>query len=325
MSWRRYWAVWRCYLELTWLPEDGQTSKPRQAASLIQHLHRPLQFPRFQWPAGKSSCLPALIPAPHREKQPCLCWQHRRRRKGENAGKGRAHLESIGERWIPRKDCRAGRNHSEEPRVRTWLWRKGGGRHRYSILKHKTRAPLGVLFLTQAAKCLSPVTFSLPPACRGYGQNSVQKRGDEMHTAPAEANGTHLWLECQDSVTQQQYYIKLLSRCAAEEICDWLGTCSRTAIWWFKKHRFLPTVTFHSSNPISCYSFIPRGVFHFQGSLHYVSWKAEVLERNRGSRRSNSPVQQPGTKSDHSCSDILPQVGHGKHCYFGTWPQPNEK
>lgn len=51
-----------------WLLKDGQTSKPRQAASLLQHLHRPLEFPQFQWPAGKSSHLPAIIPAPHRKK-----------------------------------------------------------------------------------------------------------------------------------------------------------------------------------------------------------------------------------------------------------------
>lgn len=145
----------------------------------------------------------------------------------------------------------------------------------------------------QAAKHLSPVTFSLPLAYHGYGQNSVQKTGDEMRTAPAEANGTHLWVECQDSVTQQQYYIKLLSGCGAEEICDWLGTRSRTEIWRFKNADFFPQLlsipAMHS--PISCYSFVPRRVFHFQGSLHYVSWKAEVLERSRGSWRSNSPVQ----------------------------------
>lgn len=129
-----------------------------------------------------------------------------------------------------------------------------------------------------------------------------------MRTATAEANGTHLWVECQDSVTQQQYYIKLLSGCGAEEICDWLGTRSRTEIWWFKNADFFPQLlsipAMHS--PISCYSFVPRRVFHFQGSLHYVSWKAEVLERSRGSWRSNSPVQQPGTKTDYSCSDVLP-------------------
>lgn len=76
--------------ELTWLLEEGQTLKPCQAASLTLHLHRPLQFLRFQQTAGKSSRLPALNPAPHRKKAalPLLPEQEekegRKRREGEN-------------------------------------------------------------------------------------------------------------------------------------------------------------------------------------------------------------------------------------------------
>lgn len=158
----------------------------------------------------------------------------------------------------------------------------------------------------QAAKRLSPVTFSLPLVHHESGQNSVQKIGDEMHTAPAEANGTHLWLKCQDSVTQQQYYIKLLSGCGAEEICDCLGTLSRTEIWRFKIADFFPQLLSIPAMHSRISSFVPRGDFHFQGSLHYVSWKAEILERSRGSWRSNSLVQQPGTKTDYSCLAIVP-------------------
>lgn len=300
MSRRRYGAVRRCCSELTWLLEDGQTSKLRQAASLIQHLHRPLQFPQFQCPAGKSSCLPALIPAPHREKAalPPLPAQEeeeekegRKRREGENtsginwralnASERTAELaETIARSRAFRRDYRA----KVEDETYT------------AYLNTKPELLLGLVFLMQAAKRLSPVTFSLPLVHHESGQNSVQKIGDEMHTAPAEANGTHLWLKCQDSVTQQQYYIKLLSGCEAEEICDCLGTLSRTEIWRFKNADFFPQLLSIPAMHSRISSFVPRGDFHFQGSLHCVSWKAEILERSRGSWRSNSLVQQPGNK-----------------------------
>lgn len=54
------------------------------------HLHWPLQFPRFQRTAGKSSCLPALTPAPHRKKAALTLLpeqeeeEGRKHREGEN-------------------------------------------------------------------------------------------------------------------------------------------------------------------------------------------------------------------------------------------------
>ena len=61
-----------------------------------------------------------------------------------------------------------------------------------AYLNTKPELLLGLFFLMQAAKHLSPVTFSLPLAYHGYGQNSVQKTGDERRAASAEANRTHL-------------------------------------------------------------------------------------------------------------------------------------
>lgn len=91
---------------LSWLG-SWRKDKPQ---SPVRHLHLywPLQFPRFQWTAGKSSCLPALTPAPHKKKkQPWLCCQSRRRKKGESTRKGRTHLESTGERWMLWKELQS--------------------------------------------------------------------------------------------------------------------------------------------------------------------------------------------------------------------------
>lgn len=135
--------------------------------------------------------------------------------------------------------------------------------------------------------------FTATGLSRVQAEFSREDWGRDAHS-PAEAHGTHLWLEYQDPVAQQ-YYIELLLGRRAEVI--WLGTLLKTEIWQFKNSDLFPQLfsvpAMHS--PISRYSFVPRGVFHFEGSLHYVSWKAEVLERSKGSWRSSSPVRQPGT------------------------------
>lgn len=153
----------------------------------------------------------------------------------------------------------------------------------------------------QAAKRLSPVVFSLPVAYHGYARNSVRKRGDEMRqTGPI----------CDSSTRTQSRSNNIISSCSQgagrrKSVTD-LAHISEQKFDGLKtqisSHSYFPL----QHSPISCYSFVPRVVFHFQRSLHFVSWKAEVLERIRESWGSNSPVQQPGTESDYSCSDILP-------------------
>lgn len=79
-----------CAEGLLWadLAPGGRTNLQTLSGSC--HIHWPLQFPRFQWTAGKSSRLPALTPAPYRKKAalPLLPEQEeekgRKRREGEN-------------------------------------------------------------------------------------------------------------------------------------------------------------------------------------------------------------------------------------------------
>lgn len=172
----------------------------------------------------------------------------------------------------------------------------------------------------QAAQRLSPVIFSLPLAYHGYAQNSVQETGDEMRqTGPI----------CDSSTRTQSRSNNILSSCSQgagrrKSVTD-LAHVSELKFDSLKtqisSHSYFP----FQHSPISRYSFVPGVVFHFQRSLHRVSWKAEVLERSRESWRSNSPVQQPGTESDYSFQIDYQQVGCGKHCYLGTWPWLDEK
>lgn len=178
---------------LSWLG-SWRMDKPQSPIRQL-HLHWPLQFLRFQWPAGKSSWLPALIPAPHRENAalppPASAGGGGGREKvpgsGEHIWNQLESAECLG------KNCRAGRNHSEEPCVQTWLWSKGGGRDVYSILKHKTRAPLGALLFTASSyMSQSCHIFAATGLSRVEEEFSREDWGWEAHS-PAEANGTHLW------------------------------------------------------------------------------------------------------------------------------------
>lgn len=171
----------------------------------------------------------------------------------------------------------------------------------------------------QAAKRLNPVIFSLPLAYHGYARNSVRKTGDEMRqTGPI----------CDLSTRTQSHSNNIISSCSqgtgrrksvtdlahvSEQKFDGLKTQISTQI---SSHSYFP----FQHSPISCYSFVPRVVFHFQRSLHCVSWKAEVLERSRESWGS-SLVQTVTT----AVQIYYQQAGCGMHCYLGAWPWPGEK
>lgn len=124
--------------ELTWLLEEGQTSNPCQAASLTLAPSIPQisadsreVFPPARTNSStilqKSSPASAARAGGRKKKAP---WRR------EHIWNQLETAECLG------KNCRAGRNHREELRVRTWLWSKGGERDVCSIFKHKTRAPL---------------------------------------------------------------------------------------------------------------------------------------------------------------------------------------
>lgn len=186
----------------------GQTNL--KAPSPIFTYTRPSNSPNFSVKQEKPSHLPALIPAPHREKEPCLTARRGKEKvpgRGEHIWNPLQNTECLG------KNCRAGRNHSKEPRVRAWLWSKGGGPDVSSILKHKTRAPLEALFFNASSKTSQPRHIFTATGLLWVGSEfSTGDRGCGA-AAPAEANRTHMWLEHQHSVTQRQYYIKLLSGC----------------------------------------------------------------------------------------------------------------
>lgn len=270
---------------LSWHLEDGQISKSCQAASLKQHLHRPLQYP-FQWPAGKSSCMPALIPIPQRQKTalPPLPAKEegRKHRGGEstsginwralNASERTAELAETIARICAFK-CDYG--------VRAGEW------DIYSILKHKTRAHLGALFLMQTAKCLSPVTLSLPLVYHGYSQNSVQKTGDKTRTAPFEEMG----LIC-DSTARTRQHNSILYQ-AALGVQWWRKSGTDVAHIWEQKFDCLETqVSFHSSfHCISAFSYLPPLIC--SRSLPFSRKPPLYVLESRGSRKEHSPVQQP--------------------------------
>lgn len=129
-----------------------------------------------------------------------------------------------------------------------------------------------------------------------------------------EANGTHLWLEYQDSVTQQQHYIKLLSGCRVEEVCDWLGTRSRTEIWWFKNTDFFPQLL---SIPAFSYLLLvicSKSSFPFSKKPPLCPGKQRFW-KGAESHREATHHWSSWYRGWLQLSDILPTWGCEKHCY----------
>lgn len=164
MSWRQYRAVQRCCSELALAPEGWTNLKAPSGSFTSTALTQGPWIPPISVasrkvlpPACNNSSTSQEKSSPASAASTGGGGREKAPGRGEHIWNQLESAECLG------KNCRAGRNHSEELRVRTWLWSKGGGRDVYSILKHKTRAPLGALFFFFFFKCKQLNISALSP------------------------------------------------------------------------------------------------------------------------------------------------------------------